>query len=130
MNNNWYQSIKKPSWAPPESLFGQVWSVLYVIIFLVNSYLILMLARGEISWKICLPFWINLLANFLFTPLQFGLRSNVLALIDIIIVLGTIVWAMWAIFPYNKFIVVAYIPYLLWVLIATALQISITWLNK
>lgn len=128
--DNWYSTIKKPSWAPPESLFGQVWSVLYVIIFAVNIYVVTLLISGKIDWRIGLPFWINLAANFLFTPLQFGLKNNYLALIDIIIVLGTIVWCMVAIWPVNKYISLAYVPYLIWVLIATALQASITWLNR
>lgn len=130
MINDWYGKLKKPSWAPPEELFGQVWSILYLIIFAVNIYVFTLLSSGKIDWKIALPFWINLAANFLFTPLQFSLRNNYLALIDIVIILVTIVWAIIAIWSTSKFASLAFIPYLIWVCIATTLQASITWLNR
>jgi benzodiazapine receptor len=126
---SWYSKLKKPSWAPPESLFGQVWSILYPIIFAVNIYIVVLVSTGKISWRVALPFWINLLFNFLFTPLQFGLRSQILSSIDILIVLITIVWSMVAIWPHSKLIFVLLIPYLIWVLIATVLQWSIFILN-
>lgn len=127
---NWYQSIKKPSWAPPETLYGQVWSILYPIIFIVNAWVLILVLNEKISWKVALPFWFNLAFNFLFTPLQFGLRSNILASIDIVLIVVTLVWSMIAIWPHQKIITVLFVPYLVWVLIATTLQLSITWLNR
>lgn len=125
-NSNWYEELKKPFWAPDVSLFGTVWSILYPIIFIVNGYILVLLTSGKISIKNALPFWINLFFNFLFTPLQFGLRNNLLALIDIFLVLATIVWAMIAIWPHSKIVTAAFVPYLIWVSIATALQFYIT----
>jgi tryptophan-rich sensory protein len=78
---------------------------------------------------VALPFALNLVFNAIFTPLQFNLRSNVLAAIDIILVLGTLVWAMVAVFPHVKWIAYAQVPYLLWVCFATVLQLTITYLN-
>ena len=49
---SWYSKLKKPSWAPPESLFGQVWSILYPIIFAVNIYIVVLVSSGKISWRI------------------------------------------------------------------------------
>lgn len=125
----WYRALKKPSWAPHESVFGQVWSILYVIIFAVNAYIIVLLIQDRISYKTALPFWLNLLFNFLFTPVQFGLRNNLLAVIVILLVLVTIIWSMIAIWPFDKFLSIAFVPYLVWVVIASALQISI-WLKN
>lgn len=127
--SSWYSRIKKPSWAPPEQLFGQVWSLLYPIIFGVNIYVLYLLSSGKISWKVALPFWINLAFNFLFSPLQFGLRNQILSSIDIILVLVTIVWCMVAIWPHNKWVALLFVPYLIWVAIASVLQINITLLN-
>ena len=124
-SQQWYRSLNKPSWAPHESVFGQVWSVLYPIIFAVNIYVIVLLAQGKISVWVALPFWLNLYFNLIFTPIQFGLRNNLLAAIDIVLVLATIIWAMAAIFPVNRFIALAFVPYLIWVSIATVLQIAI-----
>lgn len=127
---NWYQTIKKPSWAPNESLFGQVWGVLYPVIFLANILVLYLLSSGKITWRTALPFWINLFFNFLFTPIQFGLKNNLLALVDILLVLITAIWAAVVIWPHSKTIAFMFIPYIIWVCIATVLQASITWLNR
>ena len=126
---NWYQQLNKPSWAPDEKVFGQVWSVLYPIIFAVNVYVLVLLYQNKISWLVALPFWLNLFFNFLFTPIQFGLKNNLLASIDIILVLATIVWAMIAIWPHAKIAALAFVPYFIWVTIATVLQLSILFKN-
>ncbi len=127
--NEWYQNLKKPSWAPQESVFGTVWSILYPIIIAVNIYVIYLYSQGKIGLLVALPFWLNLFFNIIFTPIQFGLRNNILAFIDITLVLITIIWAMAVIWPYSKFVTVAFVPYLIWVSIATALQLSITLKN-
>jgi tryptophan-rich sensory protein len=89
-----------------------------------------MFFNSDIPWQTGLPFGLNLLFNIAFTPLQFGLRNNKLALLDIILVLLTLIWAIVVVFPVAVWISWANIPYLLWVSFATVLQISITWLNR
>jgi translocator protein len=91
---------------------------------------------------VALPFALNLLFNLIFTPIQFGLKNNLLASLDIFLVLGTLIWALLAIYafglrlhietgaPTYAWIIYANIPYLLWVAFATVLQLSITYLNK
>ncbi|MEI7819196.1 MAG: TspO/MBR family protein [bacterium] len=119
---SWYRLLNKPTWAPQEWVFGAVWSTLYPIIFVVNIYVVMLLLKGKIGLLVALPFWLNLLFNFMFTPLQFGLRNNWLAMIDIYLVLATIIWAIVVIWPVSKVVAVAFAPYLVWVAIATALQ--------
>jgi tryptophan-rich sensory protein len=126
---SWYQSLNKPSWAPNESVFGRVWSVLYPIIFAVNIYIVILLSQNKISWLVALPFWLNLFFNLSFTPIQFGLKNNLLAALDIYLVLFTIIWAMIAIWPFAKIVTIAFVPYLIWVGIATALQTYIAFNN-
>lgn len=126
---SWYRQLNKPTWAPDEKVFGQVWPWLYTIIIGVNVYLIVMLVQKKITWQVALPFWINIFFNVIFTPIQFGLKNNLLAAIDITVVLATIIWAMVTIWPHAKIISVAYIPYLLWVGFATVLQFSILFKN-
>jgi translocator protein len=126
----WYQQLVKPSWAPPGWLFGPVWSVLYVIIAVSFGSVFLMAAQRKIPWIVALPFLLNLVFNLAFTPLQFGLKSNALAAIDIVLVLATIIWAMLAIWPFARWVAYAQVPYLLWVSFATVLQMSVTWLNR
>lgn len=80
-------------------------------------------------WLVALPFAINLVANLIFTPIQFGMRNLPLASVDILIVLGTIVWMIVAIWPHYRWVALAQLPYLIWVATATVLQLSITAMN-
>lgn len=127
---NWYQQLAKPLWAPPSWLFGPVWALLYVVIAVSFGYAGVLYFKGRIPFIVLLPFILNLIFNFAFTPLQFGLKNNLLAAADILLVLATLVWAFLAIFPRAKWVVYANIPYLLWVSFAAVLQLTITYLNK
>lgn len=125
----WYQTLIKPSWAPPQWLFGPVWSILYVIIAVSYGTVFFKAFTKELPWIIALPFALNLFFNLLFTPIQFGLRNNLLASVDIVLILLTLVWALYSIYPYQSWITYSNIPYLLWVSFATVLQITITYYN-
>ena len=125
-----YQELIRPSWAPPSWLFGPVWSVLYILIAVSFGKVFLMAYKKEIALAIALPFILNLIFNFAFTPIQFGLRNNLLAAVDIIFVLATLIWAMIAIWSHLRWVTYLQIPYLLWVSFATVLQLTITFLNR
>ena len=125
----WYQELLKPSWAPPSWLFGPVWSVLYLIIGITYGTVFYKVATKQLPAIIALPFVLNLIFNFAFTPIQFGLRNNALATVDILLTLITLIWVIIAIYPHIRWIALANIPYLLWVLFASALQITITYMN-
>ncbi len=127
---NWYSQLKKPYWAPPAWLFGPVWTFLYILIAISFGKVFLMAWQGEITFMVLLPFILNLIFNFAFTTIQFRLKNNFLAAVDIILVLLTLKWAMDAIFPYAPWITFINTPYLLWVGFATVLQLTITYLNK
>ena len=124
-----YSELIKPAWAPPSWLFGPVWSILYVIIAVTFFYVGTLYFKKQVSWVVVLPFLLNLVFNFAFTPLQFGLKNLFLAWLDILAVLATLVWLLLAIFPYAKWVAYANLPYLLWVSFATVLQSTITYLN-
>jgi len=126
---SWYSTLIKPTWAPPAWLFGPVWSVLYTIIAVSFGAVFLACIRGLLPVSIALPFILNLIANAAFTPLQFGLKSNLLASLDIIVVLTTLIWALWSIYPHMSWVTYVNIPYLVWVSFATILQLTITYLN-
>jgi len=126
----WYQSLIKPFWAPPAWLFGPVWSVLYVIIIASFGTVFYKVIKKELPAIVALPFILNIVFNLLFTPIQFGLQNNYLAALDILLVLGTLIWCFVAIYPHIKWIAYAQMPYLLWVLFATILQLTITVINR
>lgn len=124
-----YKELIKPSFAPPSYVFGPVWTILYFVIFISFGTVFLKVFKGQIPKTVALPFALNLFFNFSFTPLQFGLKNNLLASIDIVLILVTIVWSMYAIWSYHRWIAYAQVPYLLWVCFATMVQLSITYLN-
>ena len=129
-NYAWYSQLIKPTWAPPSYLFGPVWTALYILIAISFGKVFLLFFQKKIPFLIILPFILNLLFNLTFTYFQFGLKSNTLAAIDILLVLGTLIWAMIVIYPHAHWITYIQIPYLLWVSFATVLQLTITFLNK
>lgn len=127
---NWYSTLIKPTWAPPNWVFGPVWTVLYAIIAVTYGTVFYKVYTKELPFIVALPFVLNLIFNLSFTYFQFGLKNNLLASIDILLVLATLLWALVAIYPHIKWVSIWNLPYLLWVCIATTLQLSITWLNK
>ena len=129
-NYNWYSQLIKPSWSPHAWLFGPVWTFLYILIAISFGKVFLMFYQKKVSFIVILPFILNLIFNLAFTPLQFGLKNNFLAAVDVIPVLGTLIWAIIAIYPHARWVAYIQIPYLLWVSFATALQLTITYLNK
>lgn len=126
----YYQELVKPAWSPPAWLFGPVWTVLYAVIIASFGKVFWMAWHREVPLMVAVPFALNLIFNLSYTWLQFGLRSNALASVDVVLVLGTLVWAMIAIWPYVRWVAYANIPYLLWVSFATVLQLVITFLNR
>lgn len=125
----WYNGLAKPSWTPAPATIGLIWQIIYPIIFVTFGFVFAQTLRGKVPVGVALPFLINLIANLAFTPIQFGLRNLPLAAVDILIVWGTILWMIWAIRKYYPWVALAQIPYLIWVSIATVLQLSITFAN-
>ncbi len=80
-------------------------------------------------WTVALPFAINLVANLIFTPIQFGWRNLPLAAVDILIVWGTIIWMVAVVWRHYRWVAFAQGPYFVWVSLATILQLSMTWGN-
>jgi len=126
----WYQALKKPAWTPASGTIGTIWTILYPIIFVTFGIIFYKAIRKEIPFVVALLFLINLIANFAFTPILFGLKNLPLAAVDILVVWLTIVWGMVSIWPESKILAFLQIPYLTWVSIATILQLSITFLNR
>ena len=87
---------------------------------------------GKLSWVVVLPFALNILFNLSFSPIQFGLINNLLSSVVILLVVATLLWALialWKAAPEMRWVVYVNIPYLLWGIFATCLQLTITYLN-
>ncbi len=128
-----YTQLLKPSWAPPGWIFGPVWTVLYTIIAVSFGTIFYKAFTKEIPWIVALPFALNLIFNFAFPVIQFRLVNNFFASIDILLVVGTLIWALFAVWqnvPELRWVTYVNIPYLVWGVFATCVQLTITYLNR
>jgi tryptophan-rich sensory protein len=126
---DWYNSLTKPGWTPAPGTIGLIWQILYPIILASFGFVFVQAIRKKLPWKVALPFAINLVANLIFTPIQFGMRNLPLASVDILIVWATIIWMVVVVWRHSRWVAVAQGPYFVWVSIATVLQLSITAMN-
>lgn len=124
-----YAAIEKPFFAPPEWLFGLAWGIIYPLMAITFVYLIYLWYKKEAEVSLIWIFLVNLFFNILFTPLQLGLESMWWATIDILIVLGTLVYFQVRAWRTSKLVFALMLPYLLWGAFATVLQITITFMN-
>ena len=106
----WYNSLAKPSWTPAPATIGLIWQILYPIILVTFGFVFVQTIRRKIPWTVALPFAINLVANLIFTPIQFGMRNLPLAAVDILVVWTTILWMAVAIWRHYRWVAVAQGP--------------------
>ncbi len=125
-----YKTYKRPPLSPPPYLFGLVWPFLYILIVISYVFVFYQATKGNIPGLLVIPFIVNLVTNGLFTYFQFKLKNNLLAALDIMIVLISIVLTMILIWPYYHWVTYLQIPYLAWVTFATYLQLGVTILNR
>ena len=132
MNNfsSYYDSLIKPDFFPPDYLFGIAWGIIYPMIAIAAVYMSYLIYKDKLPVSLIYAFVLNMISNVLFTPIQFSLQNNLLATIDIFVVLATLIVFEVIALKNNLYILFALmVPYLLWILFATFLQVTITWLN-
>lgn len=125
----WYNTLAKPTWTPAPATIGLIWRILYPIILVSFGFVFVQAVRKKLPWHVALPFAVNLAANLIFTPIQFGLRNLPLASADILLVWASILWCVAAVWQHYRWVAVAQVPYFVWVSLATVLQLSIMWMN-
>jgi len=125
---NWYAQLIKPSFNPPNYLFGPVWTTLYLLMGI--SFFIILNTSTKINKKnAILLFWIQLSLNFCWSFLFFQFHFLGLALIEIIFMWTSILLMIVSFYSINKRAALLQLPYLLWVSFASILNASIWFLN-
>jgi benzodiazapine receptor len=126
----WYLGLKKPRYTPPNQVFGPVWTTLYI---LMGVSVFFVWQKGLSDNDVLLAFtlfWVQLLFNSLWSIIFFGMKSKGGGVFIIIVlwllILATIVTS----FRISIWAGVLLIPYIIWVSIASYLNIGIWWLNK
>jgi translocator protein len=125
----WYANLNKPSFTPPNWLFGPAWITLYALMG-ISSYLIWQKSDTDPEAKKALwVFWVHLFFNAIWSPIFFGLRNPGLAMAVIVLIWLFIVYLIYKFWGINKWAAALLIPYLLWVSYASALNFSIWRMN-
>ena len=123
----WYYNLTKPPLAPPDWIFPPVWSTLY---FSMLVALLLYLFKPAQNKKLGYIYFIaQLILNFLWTPTFFYLQNIVLALIVIILLDIFVILTIKSFYKVSKISGLILIPYLIWILFATYLNIGYLVLN-
>lgn len=123
----WYATLSKPSFSPPNWLFGPVWLSLYLMMG-VSVYLNWIKKTKQAKANVRL-FFIHLFFNAIWSPIFFGAKNLFLALIIIVIIWVMIVLMIFRFWKVNKLSSVLLILYLLWVSFASLLNFYIWKLN-
>jgi tryptophan-rich sensory protein len=117
----WYERLDKPGWTPPNWLFGPVWSVLYLLIAVAGW-----LVWEAAGWSVALAFWaVQMVFNFAWSWLFFGRHRMDQAFIDAILMWLSILGFMLAAWPVSTLASWLFLPYLLWVTLATLLNLAL-----
>ena len=125
----WYADLIKPSFNPPNWIFGPVWILLYILMG-VSVYLIWQKCEKDKITKAALwIFWIHLFFNASWSIIFFGLQNSGLAFINIIIIWLFIIILIIKFWPINKWSSYLLMPYLLWTSFASLLNYFIWYLN-
>lgn len=125
MPDAWYAGLAKPSWTPPNWVFGPVWTVLYVMIALAGWFC--WRARGLGAGIV---FWlIQMSLNAAWSFLMFGQKNITLALIDIGLLWFAIVGFIGVTARSAPKAAALFVPYLLWVSFAAALNFAVWYGN-
>lgn len=110
--NSWYLTLKKPSFNPPNWIFGPVWTTLFILMGL-SFYLIWKKGYSKESKSAFFIYFIQLFFNFLWSLFFFGLKSPFLGLLDIIVLLIFIIINIYLFYRISKISAYLLIPYLL-----------------
>lgn len=124
---DWFPQVVKPAWNPPGWLFGPVWTTLYVLMgvavwraWRTRAPAAVLLVRG---------YFVQLGFNALWSVLFFGLKQPAWALAEIVILWSLLAWLQAGLGRVDRLAAALWLPYLLWVSFATALNAAIVRLN-
>jgi tryptophan-rich sensory protein len=126
--DSWYQSLDKPSWTPPDMLFGPVWTVLYILMG-IAAWLVWKRAGDRMIHRPLAFYALQLLLNACWSFIFFGLRNPGAALIEIFFLWAAIVITITLFARVDRKAAWLLAPYLAWVSFAVALNFAIWRLN-
>jgi len=127
--NTWYNTLIKPSFNPPNYLFGPVWTILYILMG-VSLYIVVQTTKSDLRTTALIIFGLQLALNFSWSFIFFYFQSPAFALIVILALWIAILMMLLYFYKLSPLAAYLQIPYFLWVSFATVLNGSIWYLNK
>lgn len=129
-NLEWFETQKKPAFAPPSSLFGPVWTTLYLMMGTAHYLVTTQEAEPATQRAAQILYGLQLGLNTLWSFLFFGRRNPFAAFIEILLLWTAIVMTIVAFARISRLAALLLVPYLLWTTFATALNAAIWRLNS
>ena len=126
---DWYAGLNKPSWNPPNWIFGPVWSTLYLMMS-ISVWLVWRRSGFQNAKSALIWFGIQLVLNTLWSVLFFGLHQPGWAIFEIIALWLAIAITIGLFWKHSKLAATLLVPYLLWVSFASWLNFTIWSLNR
>ena len=123
----WYPLLHKPSWNPPPWVFAPVWTTLYVLMGV--AIWRVWRRQGPQAPRLVRAYFAQLCFNAVWSILFFGLKRPGWALVDIVVLWTLLVWLLFGLWRSDRVAGGLWLPYVLWVTFATALNTAIVWLN-
>ena len=125
---NWYQTLEKPAFNPPDWVFAPVWGALFVMIA-IGGWMAWCRSRSAQRRAVVVTFGIQLGLNCLWSILFFGLQWIGAALAEIILLWASILWTIIVFWPIDRRAALLFAPYACWVAYAIVLNAAIWVLN-
>ena len=127
--STWYETLNKPSFSPPNWVFGPVWTLLYILMG-ISFYIVWLKSFKEKEVKKAAAiFAVQLLLNMLWSILFFGLKSPLAAFIEVVLLWLAICLTILQFSKISKPAAYLLVPYILWVSFASVLNLAIVLLN-
>lgn len=122
-----YNTLQKPPLSPPGFIFGIVWSILYLLMGIAYGMLVY---KGKSDAEVSKIYWTQLIVNLIWPILFFVFKLRLFSSIWIIILLILVISMVIKFYKKDKIIGYSQIPYLLWIMFATYLNIGVYILNE
>lgn len=121
----WYDTLQKPFFNPPDWVFGPAWTTLYVLIAIAGARIFARARRSVamVAW------WAQLVLNFAWMPTFFTLQRPDLAMVVIALLLVSILVFIATTWRRDRLSALLFVPYLLWTLYASALNYALWQMN-
>ncbi len=125
----WYYALKQPAWKPPDAAFGVIWSLIFTLCAISGALAWRAAVTAQERRRVLTLFGANALLNILWSALYFKLHRPDWALIEVFFLWLSIVGLTVGLWRISRWASALLLPYLVWVSIASALNLATVQLN-